>query len=97
MNTKTIFAAFAMFALGIACTPSEPEVEETVSQKVTATVVDNGAATAWTKSDVLGVYTDASENNVKYTAASAGTSVDYITLNVPPRAFSNVPLQIWAL
>ena len=20
---------------------------------------------------------------------------DYITLNVPPRAFSNVPLQIW--
>ena len=77
MNTKTIFAAFAMFALGIACTPSEPEVEETVSQKVTATVVDNGAATAWTKSDVLGVYTDASENNVKYTAASAGTSVSF--------------------
>ena len=77
MNTKTILAAFAMFALGIACTPSEPEVEETVSQKVTATVVDNGAATAWTKSDVLGVYTDASENNVKYTAASAGTSVSF--------------------
>ena len=24
-------------------------------------------------------------------------SVDYITLNVPPRAFSNVPLQIWSL
>ena len=23
--------------------------------------------------------------------------VDYITLNVPPRAFSNVPLQIWSL
>ena len=22
---------------------------------------------------------------------------DYITLNVPPRAFSNVPLQIWSL
>ena len=21
---------------------------------------------------------------------------DYITLNVPPRAFSNVPLQIWS-
>ena len=77
MNTKTIFAAFAMFALGIACTPSEPEVEETVSQKVTATVVDNGAATAWAKSDVLGVYTDASENNIKYTTSSAGTSVSF--------------------
>ena len=25
------------------------------------------------------------------------TSFDYITLNVPPRAFSNVPLQIWSL
>ena len=24
-------------------------------------------------------------------------SSDYITLNVPPRAFSNVPLQIWSL
>ena len=24
-------------------------------------------------------------------------SGDYITLNVPPRAFSNVPLQIWSL
>ena len=23
--------------------------------------------------------------------------IDYITLNVPPRAFSNVPLQIWSL
>ena len=23
--------------------------------------------------------------------------VDYITLNVPPRAFSNVPLQRWSL
>lgn len=25
------------------------------------------------------------------------TLLDYITLNVPPRAFSNVPLQIWSL
>ena len=25
------------------------------------------------------------------------TIFDYITLNVPPRAFSNVPLQIWSL
>ena len=25
------------------------------------------------------------------------TIADYITLNVPPRAFSNVPLQIWSL
>ena len=28
---------------------------------------------------------------------SGHTYVDYITLNVPPRAFSNVPLQIWSL
>ena len=77
MNTKTIFAALAAIMFGVACTNSEPEVEEKVSQNVVATVVDNGAATAWTKSDVLGVYTDASENNVKYTAASAGTSVSF--------------------
>ena len=28
---------------------------------------------------------------------SAVNVIDYITLNVPPRAFSNVPLQIWSL
>lgn len=28
---------------------------------------------------------------------SQGDYIDYITLNVPPRAFSNVPLQIWSL
>lgn len=67
--------ALAALCFGIACTPSEPEVEETVSQKITATIVDNGSSAAWTSSDVLGVYTDASENNVKYTcsSASAGT------------------------
>ena len=69
-SKKTILAIAAMVGLGLACTPSEPEVEETVSQKVTATLVGEAGA-AWTSSDVLGVYTDASENNVKYTCTSA--------------------------
>ena len=60
MNTKTILAALAVLSLGIACTPSEPEVEETVSQKNTATVVDNGSSVKWAKTEVIGVYTDAS-------------------------------------
>ena len=34
--------------------------------------------------------------NIIKTLAARGY-VDYITLNVPPRAFSNVPLQIWSL
>ena len=41
-------------------------------------------------------------NLLRYFSADATNSsnallVDYITLNVPPRAFSNVPLQIWSL
>ena len=73
-SKKTILAIAAMVGLGLACTPSEPEVEETVSQKVTATLVGEAGA-AWTSSDVLGVYTNASEKNVKYacTSASKGT------------------------
>ena len=77
MNTKTILAALAVAALGMACTPSEPEVEETVSQKITASIADNGSSAKWAKTDVIGVYTDASENNVKYTTASAGASVTF--------------------
>ena len=77
MNTKTILAALAALALGMACTPSEPEVEETVSQKITASVADNGSSAKWAKTDVIGVYTDASENNVKYTTSSAGASVTF--------------------
>ena len=77
MNTKTILAALAVFSLGIACTNSEPEVEETVSQKITASLVDNGSATKWAKTDAIGVYTDKSENNVKYTTSAAGTSVAF--------------------
>ena len=74
-SKKTILAIAAMVGLGLACTPSEPEVEETVSQKVTATITDSGSGAAWTSSDALGVYTDASEKNVKYicTSASKGT------------------------
>lgn len=75
MNKRTMLAALAVVFLGVCCTPSEPEVEETVSQQLTATIADNGSSAAWTSSDALGVYTDASENNVKYTcsSASAGT------------------------
>lgn len=67
----------AVLTLGLACTPSEPEVEETVSQKITATIADNGSSAQWVKSDAVGVYTDASEKNVKYTASSAGTTVSF--------------------
>ena len=36
------------------------------------------------------------DNNGKLNPSHfVGPSRDYITLNVPPRAFSNVPLQIW--
>ena len=77
MNTKTILAALAALALGMACTPSEPEVEETVSQKITASIADNGSSAKWAKTDVIGVYTDASEYNVKYTTSSAGASVTF--------------------
>ena len=74
MNSKTLFAAIAAIFFGIACTPSEPEVEETISQKVNVTLV-SAAGCQWSSSDVLGVYTDASEKNVKYTctSTSAGT------------------------
>ena len=66
-----------IFGLALACTPSEPEVEETVSQKITAFIADNGSSAKWAKTDVIGVYTDASENNVKYTTSSAGASVTF--------------------
>ncbi len=77
MNTKTILAALAALTFGMACTQTEPEEEVKVSQKITASVVDNGASTKWAKTDVIGVYTDASENNVKYTTASAGATVTF--------------------
>lgn len=77
MNTKTILAALAVLSFGIACTNSEPEVEEQVSQKINASVVDNGSSAKWAKTDVIGVYTDESENNVKYTTSSAGATVAF--------------------
>lgn len=79
MNLRKLsfFAVASIFCLAMACTPSEPEVEETVSQKITASIVDNGSSAKWAKTDVIGVYTDASENNVKYTTSSAGTSVAF--------------------
>ena len=46
-SKKTILAIAAMVGLGLACTPSEPEVEETVSQKITASVADNGSSAKW--------------------------------------------------
>ena len=48
-----------------------------MSQKITASLVDNGSATKWAKTDAIGVYTDKSENNVKYTTSAAGTSVAF--------------------
>ena len=37
------------------------------------------------------------EGNESVTKCNQLKLADYITLNVPPRAFSNVPLQIWSL
>ena len=69
------FAAIACIGLSTGCSNSKPEVEETVSQKITASLVDNGSGAAWTSTDALGIYTDASEKNVKYacTSSSKGT------------------------
>ena len=69
-------ACAAIACIGISCSNSEPE-EEKVSQKITASVVDNGSGVKWAKSDVIGVYTDASENNVKYTTSAAGATVTF--------------------
>ena len=78
MNRKLFLAALAAIAcISFSCTPSEPEVEVKVSQKISASIADNGSAARWAKNDALGVYTDASENNVKYTTSSAGTSVSF--------------------
>ena len=79
MNLRKLsFIAMAgVFTLAMACTQTEPEVEEKVSQKITASLVDNGSGAKWAKTDVIGIYTDASENNVKYTTSSAGTSVAF--------------------
>ena len=78
MNRKFLSAAFAAMAFfSFGCSNSQPEVEETVSQKITASVVDNGSGVKWAKTDVVGVYTDASENNVKYTTSAAGATVTF--------------------
>ena len=78
MKRLFYLAAFAAIACtGIACTQTEPEEEEKVSQKITASIADNGSSAKWAKTDVIGVYTDASENNVKYTTSSAGASVTF--------------------
>lgn len=66
-----------MTFVSFGCSNTEPEEEETVSQNVTATLADDGTGASWAKSDAIGVYTDASEKNVKYTTSSAGTSVSF--------------------
>lgn len=67
-KSRFLAAIAAIAGISFSCTPSTPEPEETVSQKITASVVDNGgAAGQWSTSDQIGVYTDASEKNVKYT------------------------------
>ena len=75
LKFKNILTAAAIIAMAAGCTPSTPEPEETVSQKITASVVDNGgAAGQWSTSDQIGVYTDASEKNVKYTNTATKTA-----------------------
>ena len=76
-NVKIWALMAAIACLGLGCTQTEPEEEEVVSQKITASLVDNNSSTQWVKNDAIGVYTDASENNVKYTTSSAGTSVTF--------------------
>ena len=78
MKKHLIFAAFAAIAcISSGCSNSEPEVEEQASQNIVATVVDNGTSVKWAKTDAVGVYTDESENNVKYTTTSAGATVTF--------------------
>ena len=78
MRRKLFLAALAAIAcISFSCTQTEPEEEVKVSQKITASIADNGSGAKWAKSDAIGVYTDASENNVKYTTSSAGTSVSF--------------------
>ena len=76
-NYLILAAVAAIACISSACTNSKPEVEEPVSQKIVASVVDNGSAAKWTTNDAIGVYTDASENNVKYTAGGTGASVTF--------------------
>ena len=76
-NYLILAAVAAIACISSACTNSKPEVEEPVSQKIVASIVDNGSAAKWAKTDVIGVYTDESENNVKYTAGGAGASVTF--------------------
>ena len=78
MKKHLILAAFAAIAcMSSGCSNSEPEVEEKASQNIVATVVDNGTSVKWAKTDAVGVYTDESENNVKYTTSSAGATVTF--------------------
>ena len=78
MKKHLIFAAFAAIAcISSGCSNSEPEVEEKASQNIVATVVDNGTSVKWAKTDAVGVYTDESESNVKYTTSSAGATVTF--------------------
>ena len=76
-NVKIWALMAAIACLGLGCTQTEPEEEEVVSQKITASLVDNNSSSQWVKNDAIGVYTDASENNVKYTTSSAGTTVTF--------------------
>ena len=78
MKKHLILAAFAAIAcMSYGCSNSEPEVEEKASQNIVASVVDNGSSVKWAKTDAVGVYTDESENNVKYTTTSTGASVTF--------------------
>ena len=82
MNRNKLFSAFAAIActaFGFSCTPSEPEVEQTASQQITAKLADTGGAqTMWSTGDQLGIYTEKSEKNVKYTNAATISAAEAI-------------------
>ena len=77
MLKKSRFLAMiaAIACISFSCTSTKPEPEEeTVSQVITATVESDGSSAVWSTSDQLGVYTDASEKNVKYTNSASNNA-----------------------
>ena len=61
-------------------------------------LITQGRAKVYDHFDMVGTYKyENSEYILNLHLHTDDTFIDYITLNVPPRAFSNVPLQIWSL
>ena len=71
-HTRFLAMIAAIACISFSCTSTKPEPEEeTVSQVITATIENDGSSSVWATSDQLGVYTDASEKNVKYTNSAS--------------------------